>query len=134
METRELITKERAINLLSMPYTTVKAICGEDIISLVNENGTSPMSRTIALYVNGTIKGEWAFMTCQAKETKYLRIKKNRLTPLKKLEETLKGLPKKMRESYIKKNEYEMRTPYFPSGKAVVNHLTKVCPDVAFYR
>lgn len=134
MDKDELITKERAISLLSIPWMQVKATCGEDILTLVNENGKNSMSRTIALYVNSTIKGEWALMKCQDKETKYLRVKKCRLTPLKKLEEMLKGLPKKDKELALKKNEYEMRTPYFPSGKAVVNHLTKVCPDVAFYR
>lgn len=88
----------------------------------------SDLKYCIAVYVNGSIKGEWVMNDCEIR-TKFYNCRTKCLFNKKGVDEILKGLRKKERERVEKeckeKYTYKYYDPYFYSFKTLKTHFIK---------
>ena len=112
----------------------VKLLCDGYEVAIRVE--PSKMKLFINTYVNGYFKGIW----CLPKEgdnhpeRKFLRQKTIHLYPKAKKEKLIKTFGKKRAYETFKLDEARvMYLPDWPSGKAALSHLMKVCDSVEVY-
>lgn len=117
---------------LSHPYGSgVKLLCDGYEVTL-QVGAVKAMSYRVMTYVNGHFKGSWFGLSKpDCPEQKFMRkLVRPRCSPAKKREGE-----KIMGKRYVNNNPYysEIQTSYWPdwpSGKAALNHLNKVCESV----
>lgn len=90
-----------------------------------------PMAYRVMTYINGKFKHVWASSDKPAVEQKFLRksVRPN-VTPTQR-----KKVEKTLGKRYVAKHSYWSGTytvylPDWASGKAVINHLVKVCESI----
>lgn len=127
------LTKEQKDTLiadLTSPWGRVHLICDGYRIALVVEQA-KPLVFRIVTYINGQWGGEWSLGSKEFPEQKFLN-KKTRLacTPSFKAKmEKIFGKRAVAKDPYYNKTfvTYDIS---WPSGKAAINHLCRVCESV----
>ncbi|MBR7793803.1 hypothetical protein KDM87_14485 [Undibacterium sp. FT147W] len=127
------LTKEQKDELalkLNSPWADVKLICDGYAITLRVERSKA-LSYRVATYINGEWRGEWFSNEKEFPEQKFLRKAVRALWSPAKRKEAEKMLGKR----HVAKDPFWNKTiTYFscdwPSGKAAINHLCKVCESV----
>ncbi|MFZ6655641.1 hypothetical protein [Undibacterium sp. TJN19] len=124
------LQKEQIAKELTMPWGRVELICDGYKINLVVER-YKELSYRVATYVNGYIKGEWFYSKSESPESRFLRKRVvPNISPTKK-----KKLEKIYGKRVIAKDPFWSGSvtvfyPDWPSGKAALNHLCKICDSV----
>lgn len=117
---------------LSHPYGSgVTLLCDGYTVTLQVAKAKG-LTWRVMTYVNGHFKGTWCGLSKQEHpEQKFMRkMVKPRCSPAKKRE-----MEKIMGKRHVKNDPYYSETqtsywPDWPSGKAALNHLNKVCESV----
>ena len=134
---KEPLTKhnmgEYADKLTSI-FGRVKLLCDGYEVTLAIEQ--SKMKLSVNTYVNGYIKGAW-FLPKEGDdypERKFLCPKTLRLYSPQKKARLIKQFGKKRANEYFKLDSSSiMYSAVWPSGKAALSHLIKVCDSVEVY-
>lgn len=129
--------KEALIERVSHAYGSAELMCDGFRVTLRVELYKA-MSYRVMVYVNGFWKGEWWNPNKPAPEQKFARRVETFLNRRKEREEILKSAALFGRKGSKERKEWEARAdakfvvidPTFPSGKAAVNHLLRVCESV----
>lgn len=122
--------KQSLIGALSHPYGMCRLMCDGFKIDLQVQRGKG-MTYRIATYVNGVMKGTWMSASDAHPEQKFLKkVTKPLLKPREKA-----GLLKILGKRAAAKDAHYNATfsffdPTWPSGRAVINHLEKVCESI----
>lgn len=127
------LTKEQKDELaqkLNSPWGSVKLLCDGYTITL-NVERVKALSYRVVTYVNGEWRGEWFSAKQEFPEQKFLHKK---VVPNCKPAER-KKIEKALGKRYVSKDpfwsgSFTMFAPDWPSGKAAINHLCKVCESV----
>ncbi|MYM32239.1 hypothetical protein GTP58_28295 [Duganella sp. CY15W] len=123
--------KEKLISELSMPWGSADLKCDGNLISLRVRRYTELTFRVMA-YINGYMKGSWVSGRTPVPEQKFLRKCVRANVSAAKKAQLVKEFGKRM----IAKSEYvngsfTYYTNDWSSGKAVINHLFKVCDSIS---
>jgi hypothetical protein len=114
---------------LNHPYGSVCLICdGRDITLQVQR--FSALKYRVMTFVDGTFKGAWTNCETPCPEQKYLRKSVRNLYPPAARAKLVKEVGKKFAEKIGASKTLTMYWPDWPSGKAALGHLCKVCDSV----
>lgn len=127
------LTKEQKAALvvqLASPYGRVHLLCdGYEIILRVER--AKGLSYRVVTYVNGSWQGKWCSGRESYPEQKFLNRKETPLLSRSKKAEAEKIFGKRAiaKDPYLSKKivSYDLS---WPSGKAAINHLCRVCESV----
>ncbi len=130
-----MLTKEQRAELaakLDFPWGDVRLICdGHSVTLQVQRDACTAIRYSVMTYVDGYFKGEW--MKGEAPEAKFLR---KQVRPLfspahRKAIEKIVGKRRFASQEYDNYRKTSTNyMPYWPNGKAAINHLCKVCESV----
>lgn len=127
------LTKEQKETLsksLESPWGAVSLICDGDRIDLQVQKGKGLTYRVVT-FVNGKWEGKWMSGTAEHPEQKYLNKKTRRLhSPsfIKQMEKIFGKRAVAKDPTYHK--TFVTYDVSWPSGKAAINHLCRVCESV----
>ena len=128
-----MLTKEQKQKLiadLSFPWGTVSLKCdGYKVQLQVQKAGN--LTYRVMTFVNGVFEGKWYSKEKSYPEQKFLRYhEKSFATPRQKaaMEKAI-GKRRAQKDSWYNA-KIGMYFPDWPSGKAAINHLCKVCESV----
>lgn len=122
--------KDRLIEDLDHPWGNAELICDGYRITLQVER-IKPLVFRVVTYINGQWRGEWSLGNKEFPEQKFLNKKTHRAsTPSFKAK-----MEKIMGKRAVAKDPYYNKTFFtydisWPSGKAAINHLCRVCESV----
>lgn len=127
------LTKEQKEKLsadLTSPWGRVRLICDGYRIALVVER-CKPMVFRVVTYINGQWRGEWSLGTKEFPEQKFINKKTHRVYSPAFVKKAEKIFGKR---AVAKDPEYKRTFITYdiswPSGKAAINHLCRVCESV----
>ena len=130
------LTKEQlealALNL-TFPFHLVKLMCDDYVISLsVQPKNKGGMSYCIAMYIDGHIKGMWYSSANEHPEQKFLNKRINPLYRKSDIAKVEKEHGKRAAKRFVDKYQKTLvfYSPFWPSGKAALNHLNRVCESI----
>lgn len=122
--------KDRLIEDLDHPWGNAELICDGYRITLQVER-IKPLVFRVVTYINGQWRGEWSLGNKEIPEQKFLNKKTHRAcTPSFKAKmEKIFGKRAVAKDPYYNKTfvTYDIS---WPSGKAAINHLCRVCESV----
>lgn len=127
--------KDELIERLSTPYATLELDCdGYRIGFQAQRDGKSGLRFVLAVFVNGWMKGEWMFFDKPCPEQKFMRRIDKPLFTKKEQAQWVKmdvalGMKRKDAIAKAAKTLTHM-SPYFPSGRAAILHLCRVCEEI----
>ncbi len=108
------------------PYTSVKfRIDGYIVDVAVTNEKPHSLKYVLAVYVNGSIKGEWLINDCDIRRRFYCKQTKSLLTAKDKSAPMFKRMKKADRENIIKKYQYDTYSPFFTSFRSLKNHFIR---------
>lgn len=128
-----MITKEQRADLvakLASPWGEVRLICdGRRITLQVKRCAGAAINYRIFMFIDGEFRGAW--VAGDTPEAKFLRKKVTRLVSPARRKEAEKTCGKR----WVAKQPVYAETmtaylPDWPSGKAAIDHLCKVCESV----
>jgi hypothetical protein len=122
--------KEKLISELSMPWGSADLKCDGYLISLRVRRFTELTFRVVA-YVNGYMKGSWTSARNPTPEQKFLRKSVRPNVSAGKKAKLEKQFGKRMiaKDEFVN-GSYSYYINDWGSGKAVINHLVKVCDSI----
>lgn len=131
-------TKDRLIADLSYPYGRVELMCDGFKVALSVERAKK-LNYRVMVYVDGCFKGEWLNPTKTFPEQKFYNRTESFLYTPKQRQMMLKDAPVFGRKGSKERTDWEARANVklttidstFPSGRAAINHLLKVCVSVS---
>lgn len=127
--------RDELISKMDSPYCSIKLRCdGHEIGVQAGRVGKVGMRFALAVYVDGYFKGIWSDAKQSFPEQKFLkRVEKSLFTPKEKalMIKTGKVLGTSRAKATADANRtYAYFTHVFPSARAVVAHLHKVCDHI----
>lgn len=127
--------RDELVSKMDTPYCSIKLRCdGYEIGIQTGRIGKVGMRFAFAVYVDGWFKGEWSDATQSFPEQKFLkRVERSLYSPKEKalMIKTAKVLGTARAKATADANRtYAYFTHVFPSAKAVVAHLHKVCDSI----
>lgn len=126
------LTKEQKAALaeqLSMPWGSAELMCDGFLVTLRVERSKG-LSYRVMTYVNGVWRGTWFSAKEAHPEQRFMRPVSRYLFPAKFRRDMLKLLGKRRYAAEDYDRKHHSYTPDWPSGKAAINHLCKVCESI----
>ena len=130
------LTKEQIEALaqnLSFPYHFVKLVCDGYTVDLgVSAKTKTGMSFHVVMRINGTIKGAWLGSKNTHPEQRFLNKRTRQLFNKAAIERFEKSLGKRRAKQFMIEHQETIVSYCFtwPSGKAALNHLNRVCESI----
>ncbi|QOD81407.1 hypothetical protein [Chromobacterium haemolyticum] len=126
--------KQELIDTLSHPWGRVRLQCDGYRVDLVVERSKG-MSYRVVTYVNESWQGKWMSGKEEHPEQKFLRKSVRPLVSQKKRDELEKAVGKRYFKKMCAEDPFWTATltgycVTWASGKAVINHLCKVCDSI----
>lgn len=127
--------RDELVSKMDTPYCSIKLRCdGHEISVQAGRIGKVGMRFALAVYVDGWFRGEWSDAEQSFPEQKFLkRCEKNLFTPKEKAQlikiDKACGFSRAQATAWANR-KYAYFTQIFPSAKAVVAHLHKVCESI----
>lgn len=111
---------------LSFPFGRVKLLIdGYTVDVVVSQEKENSLKFVLAVYVNGSIKGEWLMNDCEIRRKFYCKHTRSFISAKDKKSPAFKRMKKADREEIIKSSQYDWYAPYFTSVRAFKSHITK---------
>jgi hypothetical protein len=131
--TKEL--KAELIEKLNSPFASLKLDCdGYQIGLQAQSKDKSGLRFVLSLYVNGWMKGVWLDLKNPCPEQKFMRRMERPLHSKKEQEAIVKfevACGMKRKDAIDKAaRKFAYLAPYFPSGRAAIHHLCRVCESI----
>jgi hypothetical protein len=123
--------KDDLVETLNLPWSCVNLRCDGYVVTLAVRRFKGGIKYRVMTYVNGKFDSAWSSEKNAAPEVKFLRKSvRPYLTPTERREAEKVLGKRKVAKDPVYNGSLTLYLPDWATGKAAINHLTKVCDSI----